>query len=64
MTWSNANPFAAEAFEPNRRIDYVFAGWPKDDGAGHIVKCTVAGKDPVDGIHPSDHYAVVAELRY
>jgi len=64
MTWSNANPFAAEGMEPNRRIDYVFAGWPKDDGRGHIVKCTVAGKDAVDGIHPSDHYAVVAELRY
>ncbi|MEY2459586.1 MAG: hypothetical protein QOG30_1416 [Acidimicrobiaceae bacterium] len=64
MTWSNANPFAAEAFEPNRRIDYVFGGWPKDDGAGHIVRCFVAGKDPVNGIHPSDHYAVVAELRY
>ena len=21
-------------------------------------------KDPIDGVHPSDHYAVVAELRY
>jgi endonuclease/exonuclease/phosphatase family metal-dependent hydrolase len=64
FTWSNANPFAAEAFEPNRRIDYVFVGWPNADGAGHAVKATVAGKDPVGGIHPSDHYAMVAELRY
>jgi endonuclease/exonuclease/phosphatase family metal-dependent hydrolase len=64
MTWSNANPFAAEGYEPTRRIDYVFAGWPKDQGAGQIVKATVAGKDPIDGVHPSDHYALVAELRY
>jgi endonuclease/exonuclease/phosphatase family metal-dependent hydrolase len=64
MTWSNNNPFAAEAYEPNRRIDYVFAGWPKAEGAGHIVKCEVEGQAPIDGIHPSDHYAVVAELRY
>ena len=47
-----------------RRIDYVFSGWPKEDGAGQIVRCTVAGKDAVGGVHPSDHYAVVAELRY
>jgi endonuclease/exonuclease/phosphatase family metal-dependent hydrolase len=64
MTWSNSNPFAAEAFEPNRRIDYVFVGWPKADGAGQVTRSMVAGKDAVDGVHPSDHYAVVADLRY
>jgi endonuclease/exonuclease/phosphatase family metal-dependent hydrolase len=64
MTWCNTNPFAAEAFEPDRRIDYVFAGWPKAEGAGQILSCRVVGIDPIGGIHPSDHYAVVAELRY
>jgi len=64
MTCANANPFAAEAHEPNRRIDYVFVGWPKEDGAGQVMKCSVAGKDAINGVHPSDHYAVVAELRY
>ncbi|HEV3226929.1 MAG TPA: endonuclease/exonuclease/phosphatase family protein [Acidimicrobiales bacterium] len=64
MTWSNSNPFAAQAFEPNRRIDYVFAGWPKEDGLGQILKASVAGKDPVDGVLPSDHFALIAELRY
>ena len=64
FTWDNANPFAARDLEPNRRIDYVFAGWPKEGGAGQFVSARLAGRDPVDGIHPSDHAAVVAELRY
>ncbi len=63
-TWSNANPFAACDLEPDRRIDYVFVGWPKARGAGHVVGAAVEGVEPVDGIHPSDHYAVLAELRY
>ena len=63
-TWSNANPFAARDLEPERRIDYVFVGWPKARGAGHVVGATVEGVEPVDGVHPSDHYAVLAELRY
>jgi endonuclease/exonuclease/phosphatase family metal-dependent hydrolase len=63
-TWSNANPFAARDLEPERRIDYVLVGWPKERGAGHVVAAAVEGVDPVDGVHPSDHYAVLAELRY
>jgi len=63
-TWSNANPFAACDLEPDRRIDYVFVGWPKARGAGHVVGATVEAVDPVDGEYPSDHYAVLAELRY
>jgi hypothetical protein len=42
----------------------VFVGWPKEDGAGQVIKCSIAGKDAIDGMHPSDHYAVAAELRY
>ncbi|MGH8984674.1 MAG: endonuclease/exonuclease/phosphatase family protein [Acidimicrobiia bacterium] len=63
-TWSNDNPFAACDLEPDRRIDYVFVGWPKARGAGHVVGAGVEGVEPVDGVHPSDHYAVLAELRY
>jgi endonuclease/exonuclease/phosphatase family metal-dependent hydrolase len=63
-TWSNANPYAALDLEPPRRIDYVFYGWPKQGGAGHAVRCEVIGTDPVDGVVPSDHYGVLAELRY
>lgn len=63
-TWSNTNPFAAATLEPNRRIDYIFTGWPGKRGAGHIVSCQVTGNTPVDGIWPSDHLALMAELRY
>ncbi len=64
FTWSNDNAFAARDLEADRRIDYVFVGWRKARGAGHVVDARVAAIDPIDGVHPSDHYAVVAELRY
>ena len=63
-TWENTNPYAAEVLEPNRRIDFIFTGMPVKRGAGHIVSCKVAASAAVDGIWPSDHYAVLAELRY
>jgi endonuclease/exonuclease/phosphatase family metal-dependent hydrolase len=64
FTWSNDNPFAARDLEADRRIDYVLVGWRKARGAGHVVDARVAAINPIDGVHPSDHYAVVAELRY
>jgi len=39
-------------------------GWPRRGGAGNVVHCAIAGNDPVDGIVPSDHYAVFADIRY
>jgi endonuclease/exonuclease/phosphatase family metal-dependent hydrolase len=63
-TWTNANPYARLDLEPDRRIDYVLAGWPKRGGAGHVTRCTVECLDPVDGVVPSDHLGVLAELRY
>lgn len=64
ITWSNENPYARLDLEPDRRIDYVLAGWPKAGGAGHITSCRVECREPVDGVVPSDHYGVLAELRY
>jgi endonuclease/exonuclease/phosphatase family metal-dependent hydrolase len=63
-TWSNANPWAAPALWPDRRIDYVFSAWPRRGGTGHPVRCEVVGADPVGGVVPSDHYGVLADLRY
>ncbi len=63
-TWDNVNPFVALEHEPDRRIDYIFTGWPRPDGAGHITDCRIAANAPVDGIWPSDHFALLAELRY
>jgi endonuclease/exonuclease/phosphatase family metal-dependent hydrolase len=64
MTWDNANPYVAVELEPDRRIDYILVGWPAARGAGHILKCKVTGNEPVDDVWPSDHHAVLAELRY
>jgi endonuclease/exonuclease/phosphatase family metal-dependent hydrolase len=63
-TWTNDNPYARLDLEPDRRIDYVFVGWPKAGGAGHVTTCRVEGLEPIDGVVPSDHLAVLAELRY
>jgi endonuclease/exonuclease/phosphatase family metal-dependent hydrolase len=64
ITWDNCNPYVVVEFEPDRRLDYIFVGGPGSGGAGHIVDCNLAGNKPIDGVWPSDHYAVVAELRY
>ena len=63
-TWDNANPYVVAEFEPDRRIDYILVGWPEARGAGHVVDCRIAGNEPVGGVWPSDHHAVLAELRY
>jgi len=63
FTWSNANPWARAGREPDRRIDYVFAGLPGRDGLGQLTACRVVCDDEQDGIWPSDHYGVYAELR-
>jgi endonuclease/exonuclease/phosphatase family metal-dependent hydrolase len=63
-TWSNGNPWATGLLWPNRRIDYIFSAAPRRGGAGHPVRATLAGTRPAGGVHPSDHYAVLADLRY
>ncbi len=64
ITWDNSNPYVVVISEPDRRLDYIFVGSPGPGGAGHIVDCKLTGNKPIDGVWPSDHYAVVAELRY
>lgn len=64
FTWDNRNPYVADQLEFDRRIDYVFAGWPKAGGAGHVVSAEIIGDTPTGDIWPSDHFGVVAELRY
>lgn len=63
-TWSNGNPLAAVAMYPDQRFDYVLSAWPRKGAAGHPTGCHLLGVVP-DG-HPqlSDHYGVVADVRY
>ncbi|MGH7336912.1 MAG: endonuclease/exonuclease/phosphatase family protein, partial [Myxococcota bacterium] len=63
ITWSNANDYARMGLEPDRRIDYVFAGFPRRDGIGQITHCRVVCNEPKGGVWPSDHFGVYAELR-
>lgn len=64
ITWCNRNRYAAQALEPDRRIDYVFSGFPqRGSGIGRIEHCRVVCDDEKDGVWPSDHFGVYAELR-
>lgn len=64
FTWDNANPYAASQLEWNRRIDFVLVGWPKARAAGNPLTSSLLGDTPTDGVWPSDHFGVVADLRY
>ncbi len=63
VTWSNRNPHARANHEPARRIDYIFVGHPMLGGSGIIDHCRVVCDQERDGIWPSDHFGVYAELR-
>jgi endonuclease/exonuclease/phosphatase family metal-dependent hydrolase len=63
-TWCNQNPLAAVAMYPDRRFDYVLSAWPRRGGAGHPTYCRRLGVLPPDQPQLSDHYAVLADLRY
>ncbi|WP_037669877.1 endonuclease/exonuclease/phosphatase family protein [Streptomyces griseus] len=62
-TWDASNPYVAIGGEPSARIDYVHVGRPGPDGIGKVRAVRRAGDGPVDGVWPSDHAAVVAELQ-
>ncbi|MFI7501355.1 endonuclease/exonuclease/phosphatase family protein [Streptomyces sp. NPDC049687] len=67
--WDHADPSApsatwtpARALEPAARIDYIHVGPPGPAGEGRVRGVRRAGDGPVDGVWPSDHAAVVADL--
>ncbi len=62
-TWDRRNPHVAATLEPDARIDYVFVGLPNDRGQGHILGIELIGTEPTEGIWPSDHFGVLAQLR-
>jgi endonuclease/exonuclease/phosphatase family metal-dependent hydrolase len=64
ITWSNQNPLAAVALYPDRRFDYVLSAWPRPGGVGHPTHCELLGVVPGDQMQLSDHYGVLADLRY
>ena len=64
-TMDKRNPNSAPLLLPDLRWDYVFASWPSGrGGVGHPVRAAVIGTEEKSGVVPSDHYGVLAELRY
>lgn len=64
-TWSNRNALAVPALYPDRRIDHVLSAWPRAGGLGHPTRCTLLGVTASpDDPQLSDHYGVLADLRY
>jgi endonuclease/exonuclease/phosphatase family metal-dependent hydrolase len=62
-TWDHTNPYVHPGLGPSTRIDYVHVGAPAGpDGIGTVLHVRRAGDGPVDGVWPSDHAAVVADL--
>jgi len=65
FTWDNRNPYAGMMFEPNRRLDYIFVG-PADylrNGRGWIDDVRVVMNESTNGVFPTDHFGVLAEVR-
>ena len=64
-TWSNRNPLAAPALYPDRRIDHILSAWPRAGGVGNPTHCALLGVTPTsDDPQLSDHYGLMADLRY
>ncbi|MER5432628.1 endonuclease/exonuclease/phosphatase family protein [Streptomyces sp. NPDC002588] len=61
-TWTSENPHSARVLTPPARIDYIHVGPPGPVGEGHVRAVRRAGDAPVDGVWPTDHAAVVADL--
>ena len=62
LTWSDTSPHAAKDREPERRLGYIFSGFHGPEPAGRPVACRVVADAPVEGVWPSDHFGVVADL--
>ena len=66
-TWRRDNPHVADSAWPDRRIDYLMVAWPRPKPVGNPVGAWLAGAEPVEvageQVWPSDHAALVAELR-
>ncbi len=63
FTYDRRNPYALRSREPSRRIDYVYVRGPDRSLRGEPLSCCVVLDEPVDGVWPSDHFGVLAEIQ-
>lgn len=61
-TYDRKNPYALRSREPSRRIDYIYVRGPDRYLRGEPLSAELALNEPTDGVWPSDHFAVVAEI--
>ncbi len=62
FSWDRRNGYQEHTVLPDSRIDYVLVGLPEEADHGRIQTARLAGDAPVDGVWPSDHFAVTADL--
>lgn len=62
FTYDRRNTYALRSREPSRRIDYIYVRGPDRSLRGEPLSAQLALDEPVDGVWPSDHFAVVAEI--
>lgn len=66
VTWRRDNPFRARMnwLPAERRIDYIFVTAARRDGRGTVHDARVVLDRPdADGVYPSDHAGVLAEVQ-
>lgn len=65
-TWARRNPCTQRMhwLEPDRRLDYIFVSEANRDGRGLVRECRIVlDTADADGVYPSDHFGVLAEVQ-
>jgi len=63
LTWSEESPYVNTSAWPNRRLDYVMIGLPrKNRPRGNPIRAERFGREPIDGVVPSDHFGVTVDV--
>lgn len=63
FTYDRRNVYALRSREPSRRIDYVYVRGPDRALRGEPLACRVVVDEAIDGVWPSDHFGVLAEIQ-
>ena len=61
FTWDRRNGYQGNSVIPDSRIDYILVGMQRE-GHGLVRSVRLVGTEPVNGVWPSDHFGVVADL--
>jgi len=63
FSYDRRNPYALRSREPSRRIDYVLVRGPDRAFRGEPLAARLVLDQPTDGVWPSDHFGVLAEIQ-